>query len=234
MVRYGEGLFIGYRGYDKTGQDVAFPFGFGLSYTDFALSELQVTTRGSVTEGTLAATVTLTVTNTGTVSGAEVVQVYVQDVESTVSRPVRELKGFTKVFCGRSVPGGIGRTGSTGLRVLVRSARPLGGRGGPFRHRRRAPFPRSAADPNHHRRRAHSRWAAEPGFQPARVDRRRNREEADRARDRQWPAGGGNGHRASCHHRQHADEHASQLRWHEPRPRGRGSGDQRLATAGRN
>jgi beta-glucosidase len=96
VVRYGEGLFIGYRGYDKANQDVAFPFGFGLSYTTFALSDLTVTTRGSVAEGTLGVTVTVTVTNTGAVDGAEVVQVYVQDVESSVTRPVRELKGFAK------------------------------------------------------------------------------------------------------------------------------------------
>jgi beta-glucosidase len=97
VVRYGEGLFIGYRGYDKAHQDVAFPFGFGLSYTSFALSDLEVTTRGAVADDTFGATVTVTVTNTGSVDGAEVVQVYVEDVESTVSRPVRELKGFAKV-----------------------------------------------------------------------------------------------------------------------------------------
>ncbi len=97
VVRYGEGVFIGYRGYDKARQDVAYPFGFGLSYTTFAHSDLQVATRGSVVDGDLAATVTVTVTNTGSVDGAEVVQVYVQDVESSVSRPVRELKGFAKV-----------------------------------------------------------------------------------------------------------------------------------------
>jgi beta-glucosidase len=97
VVRYGEGVFIGYRGYDKTRTDVAFPFGFGLSYTSFALSDLAVTTAGSVEAGDLSATVTLTVTNTGDRDGAEVVQVYVQDVESTVTRPVRELKGFVKV-----------------------------------------------------------------------------------------------------------------------------------------
>src|SRR4051794_30418745 len=97
VVRYGEGIFIGYRGYDKTDQDVAFPFGFGLSYTSFTLSDLTVTTRGSVAEGSLAATVTVTVTNTGSIDGAEVVQIYVQDVESSVARPVRELKGFAKI-----------------------------------------------------------------------------------------------------------------------------------------
>jgi beta-glucosidase len=98
VVRYGEGLFIGYRGYDKLGQDVAFPFGFGLSYTTFALSHLRVATRGSVADGTFAATVTVTVSNTGPADGAEVVQVYVRDVASSVARPVRELKGFAKVF----------------------------------------------------------------------------------------------------------------------------------------
>ena len=98
VVRYGEGLFIGYRGYDKAHQDVAFPFGFGLSYTSFALSDLEVAVHGSAADGSLGATVTLTVTNTGDVGGAEVVQVYVSDVASSVARPVRELKGFAKVF----------------------------------------------------------------------------------------------------------------------------------------
>ncbi len=106
VVRYGEGLFIGYRGYDKAGQDVAFPFGFGLSYTTFSLSDLNVTVRGSAADGTLAATVTVTVSNTGKINGAQVVQVYVQDVESTATRPVRELKGFAKV----SVPAGASET----------------------------------------------------------------------------------------------------------------------------
>ena len=85
VVRYGEGLFIGYRGYDKSRQDVALPFGFGLSYTTFALSDLDVAARGSAADGTLAATVSVTVTNTGPVDGAEVVQVYVQDVESSAT-----------------------------------------------------------------------------------------------------------------------------------------------------
>ena len=97
VVRYGEGLFIGYRGYDATRTDVAFPFGFGLSYTTFALSDLNVATSGSVADGNLAAEVTVTVANTGPVAGAEVVQVYVRDVEASVARPVRELKGFAKV-----------------------------------------------------------------------------------------------------------------------------------------
>jgi beta-glucosidase len=97
VVRYGEGLYIGYRGYDRTGTDVAFPFGFGLSYTTFDLSDLGVAVTGSVAEGNLAADVTVTVTNTGPVAGAEVVQVYVRDVETSVGRPVRELKAFAKI-----------------------------------------------------------------------------------------------------------------------------------------
>jgi len=97
VVRYGEGLYIGYRGYDKASTDVAFPFGFGLSYTTFELSDLTVAMSGSVTDANLSVTVSVTVANTGSVAGSEVVQVYVRDVESTVGRPVRELKGFTKV-----------------------------------------------------------------------------------------------------------------------------------------
>lgn len=101
-VRYGEGLFVGYRGYDAAGLDVAFPFGFGLSYTTFALSDLSVSTRGNAAEGTLTATAEVTVTNTGERDGAHVVQVYVQDPVSRGARPVRELAGFTKV----AVPAG--------------------------------------------------------------------------------------------------------------------------------
>jgi beta-glucosidase len=97
VVHYGEGIFIGYRGYDRAHQDVAFPFGFGLSYTTFALSDLEVSTHGDVADDTLAATVRVTVTNTGPVEGAEVVQVYVGDPTSSVARPVRELKGFAKI-----------------------------------------------------------------------------------------------------------------------------------------
>lgn len=86
-VRYGEGVFVGYRGYDALGIEVAFPFGHGLSYTTFQYSDLSVPGR----------TVSCTVTNTGDRSGAEVVQLYVGDPASRVRRPVRELKGFAKV-----------------------------------------------------------------------------------------------------------------------------------------
>ena len=98
VVRYGEGLYIGYRGYDRSELDVAYPFGYGLSYTTFGMSDADVTLTGSVEGGDLAARVEVTVTNHGEVDGAEVVQVYVRDVESSVHRPVRELKGFAKVW----------------------------------------------------------------------------------------------------------------------------------------
>ena len=97
VVRYGEGLFIGYRGYDASHLEVAYPFGHGLSYTTFALADLQVARTGSAADGSLAAPVGVTVTNTGDRAGAEVVQVYVRDPEASVARPVRELKGFAKV-----------------------------------------------------------------------------------------------------------------------------------------
>jgi len=97
IVRYGEGVFIGYRGYDASELDVSFPFGHGLSYTSFEISEPSVTVAGSVAGGDLVVTVTASVTNTGDRAGAEVVQVYVGDPASIVPRPVRELKGFTKI-----------------------------------------------------------------------------------------------------------------------------------------
>lgn len=97
VVRYGEGLMVGYRGYDERGLDVAFPFGHGLSYTSFEWSDLDVQVSGSVAGGDLAVTVGVQVANTGERAGADVVQLYVRDVEATVQRPLRELKGFAKV-----------------------------------------------------------------------------------------------------------------------------------------
>ncbi|MFV0458708.1 MAG: glycoside hydrolase family 3 C-terminal domain-containing protein [Actinomycetales bacterium] len=97
IVRYGEGLFIGYRGYDKSDLDVAFPFGYGLSYTTFEVSDLSVEVSGSAAAGDLAAQVSVSVTNTGDRAGAEVVQVYVRDLESSVAREVRALKGFARI-----------------------------------------------------------------------------------------------------------------------------------------
>lgn len=91
-VEYREGLFMGYRGYDKTGVKPLFPFGFGLSYTTFAYSDLKIAQDGE------EFVVTYTVKNTGKVAGAEVSQVYVKDNECRLVRPEKELKGFNKTF----------------------------------------------------------------------------------------------------------------------------------------
>ena len=92
---YNEGIFVGYRYYDRKKMDVLFPFGYGLSYTSFAYSNLTLSADSIRDTDTL--TVTVDVTNTGSVAGKEVVQLYVSDRESTVFRPVRELKGFEKI-----------------------------------------------------------------------------------------------------------------------------------------
>ena len=92
---YNEGVFVGYRYYDKKKMDVLFPFGYGLSYTTFACSNLTVS--ADAIKDTDLLTVTVDVTNTGSVTGKEVIQLYVGDPESSVFRPVRELKGFEKV-----------------------------------------------------------------------------------------------------------------------------------------
>lgn len=87
MVQYREGLYVGYRYYQTAGVPVAFPFGYGLSYTSFAYSNLQAASNS----------VTLTVTNTGKRAGAEIVQLYVAKPGAEVFRPAQELKGFAKV-----------------------------------------------------------------------------------------------------------------------------------------
>jgi beta-glucosidase len=91
-VRYKEDFNLGYRYYDNSSVKPLFPFGFGLSYTNFKYSNLKVTTSGKT------ATVTFTVKNTGKVDGADVAQVYVHQQHSTLPRPEKELKGFQKVF----------------------------------------------------------------------------------------------------------------------------------------
>ena len=85
---YQEGVYVGYRYYDKSGTAVRWPFGYGLSYTSFAYSDL--TTDGD--------TVSVAVKNTGAFAGAEVVQLYMHAPQDGLHRPLRELKGFQKVF----------------------------------------------------------------------------------------------------------------------------------------
>ncbi|MFZ1400964.1 MAG: glycoside hydrolase family 3 C-terminal domain-containing protein [Candidatus Promineifilaceae bacterium] len=94
-VRYGEGLFIGYRYYDAKQMPVQFPFGYGLSYTSFAYSNPQVS--ATHFKDVAGVTVSVDVTNTGGMAGKEIVQVYVHDHVAGLVRPFKELKGFAKV-----------------------------------------------------------------------------------------------------------------------------------------
>ncbi|KAF6225031.1 hypothetical protein HO133_010226 [Letharia lupina] len=91
-VLYGEDIYVGYRFYDKVKRPALFPFGHGLSYTDFDLSDLNV----SATTSTIS--VRVNVSNSGSRAGAEVVQVYVRAQAPSINRPPKELKGFKKVF----------------------------------------------------------------------------------------------------------------------------------------
>ncbi len=94
-VRYGEGIFIGYRYYDAKEVPVLFPFGYGLSYTNFAYGNPSLSAANFRDVDGL--TVTVDVTNTGSVTGKEIVQVYVHDRQSGLARPEKELKAFSKV-----------------------------------------------------------------------------------------------------------------------------------------
>ena len=97
-VYYGEGIYVGYRYYDKKEIEPLYPFGFGLSYTDFEFSGLKMDSPvwDSRKQGGLK--IRATVKNTGSVPGKEVAQLYLSAVDATLDRPVRELKGFQKVF----------------------------------------------------------------------------------------------------------------------------------------
>jgi beta-glucosidase len=97
---YKEGIFVGYRGFDRAGVEPLFAFGHGLSYTTFEYGHLAVAPEAVAAKGKLKLTFELA--NTGPRAGAEVAQVYVGRVgESAVQRPLRELKGFKKVFLGK-------------------------------------------------------------------------------------------------------------------------------------
>jgi beta-glucosidase len=94
-VFYSEGVFTGYRHYDRNNIKPMFPFGYGLSYTSFAYSNISVSKPAFTDNDSLV--VTFTITNTGKVFGKEVAQLYVSDKAASVPRPVKELKGFAKV-----------------------------------------------------------------------------------------------------------------------------------------
>lgn len=94
-VIYGEGIFVGYRYYDERKIEPLFPFGHGLSYTTFEYRDMKVSSAAVTDQEEL--TVSATIENVGEVAGKEVVQLYVSDPESSLGRPVRELRGFAKV-----------------------------------------------------------------------------------------------------------------------------------------
>ncbi len=98
-VHYAEGIFVGYRYYDTKNMQVLFPFGYGLSYTTFAVDNMKISLpeTGLANGRDLKLSVTVDVQNTGTREGSEVVQLYVADRTDTALRPAKELKGFAKV-----------------------------------------------------------------------------------------------------------------------------------------
>ncbi|CAI7591454.1 unnamed protein product [Penicillium discolor] len=100
-VLYGEDIYVGYRYFEKSDVAPGFAFGHGLSYTSFARSDLRIETvpeQKKYTESGEPVTASVTVSNTGSVAGAEVVQLWIVPPKTDVSRPVRELKAFQKVF----------------------------------------------------------------------------------------------------------------------------------------
>ena len=94
-VKYQEGIFVGYRYYDAKAMPVAFPFGYGLSYTTFAYKNLQID-KSEIRENDTVR-VSVDVTNTGGTEGKEIIQLYVSDHTKAVRRPIRELKGYEKI-----------------------------------------------------------------------------------------------------------------------------------------
>jgi beta-glucosidase len=94
-VWYGEGIYVGYRYYEKKGVDVMYPFGFGLSYTTFEITGLDAPKTVNVEKDDLR--VNVSVKNTGALTGAEVIQLYIHDVTATLEKPFKELKAFKKV-----------------------------------------------------------------------------------------------------------------------------------------
>ncbi|HZK11706.1 MAG TPA: glycoside hydrolase family 3 C-terminal domain-containing protein, partial [Atribacterota bacterium] len=94
-VEYKEGLFVGYRYYDAKGIEPLFPFGHGLSYTNFEYADISVDKNEIKDTDTI--TVKVKVKNTGRIVGKEIIQLYIRDIESSVIRPLKELKGFEKV-----------------------------------------------------------------------------------------------------------------------------------------
>ncbi len=95
-IYFDEGIFVGYRYFDKHKIEPFFPFGFGLSYSEFELSNIQSDKSNLQGKGNF--TISVEVKNTGKIAGAEVIQIYIGDDECSVERPPKELQGFEKVY----------------------------------------------------------------------------------------------------------------------------------------
>lgn len=96
VSKYTDGIFVGYRHFEHNNIEPLFPFGFGLSYTKYAYSNLKISAKELNQNEKL--TVTFDIKNTGKVDGSEIPQLYIRDVKSSVERPVKELKEFSKIF----------------------------------------------------------------------------------------------------------------------------------------
>jgi beta-glucosidase len=95
-VKYDEGVFIGYRWYEAKNIEPLYPFGYGLSYTSFEYENVTLS-KDTFKEGD-SIEVSVKVKNKGNFAGSEIVQIYIEDVESSVDRPIKELKGYTKIY----------------------------------------------------------------------------------------------------------------------------------------
>lgn len=93
---YKEGIYIGYRWYDKKKISPQFPFGFGLSYTSFNIDNIKSSSTKFIKSAPVD--ISFTISNTGKAAGAETAQLYVHPVNAQIDRPVKELKGFKKVY----------------------------------------------------------------------------------------------------------------------------------------
>lgn len=89
-THYDEGIYVGYRHFDKTNKDVSYPFGFGMSYSEFEYGDMEVMTEKDTIN------IAMTVKNIGAVAGKEVVQIYTEKENPRIDRPIQELKAFTK------------------------------------------------------------------------------------------------------------------------------------------
>ena len=148
-VTYAEGIYVGYRHFDKQKIDPIFPFGYGLSYTTFKYGNIKLSSP-TLTGAAGTVTATVEITNTGKRAGAEVVELYVHDPSPQIDKPVRELKGFQKVELAAGQTKAVTFTARrTLLRVLRRVGQALESRQRRVLGRSRSLVARHQADRDH-------------------------------------------------------------------------------------